>query len=155
MTPCIYIDQTGQKLELRFKEHILCITSSHPQSAYALLILHNAQEYKLWKLLCHATCRIQEQMNEHLGKLLYSILSPTRLLKKKNQEEKKTPLFELTYGTQLQDFISPHLLQSTQLFANYTMAHHSGTYFFNYRFTFPNIATCPTSNTLLTYIIYT
>jgi len=99
-----------------------------------------------------ATFRTQEQTNEHLGKLLYSILSPTRLLRE--ETKKKTSLLELTYGTKLQEFISPHFFHATQLFANYNMAHHSGTYFFNYSFTFPNIATCSTSNTVLTYIIY-
>jgi len=35
-----------------------------------------------------ATFRTQQQTNEHLGKLLYSILSPIRLLREKTQEEK-------------------------------------------------------------------
>jgi hypothetical protein len=66
------------------------------------------------------TFRVQEQTNEHLGKILYSIPSPTRLLTEKPR--RKNPLFELNYGTQMQDFISSHLLQATQLFAHYTMA---------------------------------
>jgi hypothetical protein len=38
-----YVGQTGRRLELQFKEHILYITSNNPQSAYAFHI--NKHEY--------------------------------------------------------------------------------------------------------------
>ena len=40
-----YVDQTGRSVGIRHREHIRCIKTSNPISAYALHILNNKREY--------------------------------------------------------------------------------------------------------------
>jgi len=71
--------QTRCRLELRFKEHICYITSNNRQSAYAIHVLQSVHEYGLMETTMKAliTFCTEKQKDEHLWKLLHSVLSST------------------------------------------------------------------------------
>jgi hypothetical protein len=98
-----YIGQTGQRLVLRFKEHIRYITSNNPQSEYLLHIAHNIQEYEPMETTMTQLdpAHKKKQTNEYFGKLLYSILQPTQHEYYGTNLKIKKPLSELTYNIKL------------------------------------------------------
>jgi len=68
-----YLGQTGQCLEQRYKECIRYITSSNPQSAYALYILHSKHKYGPMNVTLSLTPpRPQTFMYELVRKSLHS-----------------------------------------------------------------------------------
>lgn len=88
----LYIGQTDRWLELRFKEHIRCITSNNPKLGYALCILHKTHEYgpmETSMILLHSA-----QKTEHKNALenyyIHYFYKHNMTIREQNQEEKKS-----------------------------------------------------------------
>jgi hypothetical protein len=97
-----YTGQTRRWLEWRFKEHIFYITSSNPQSAYVLYILHNTHKYGPMKITLTPLCSINKskQMNNLENYYIQFFHQHNMIIEERTQKQKR-PLFELTYDIQL------------------------------------------------------
>jgi hypothetical protein len=78
----MYAFKSGHEdtIALRFKEQFQYMTPGNHQSAYALLVLHNADEYRpLEATLTLLYFTQKSKWMKHRGKQLHSILQPTQL----------------------------------------------------------------------------
>ena len=97
-----YVGQSGRSIDIRHKEHIRYIRTNNPQSAYAMYILQNRQEYGTAEdtLQLLKSCRKSTPMN--CWETLYmQIFNQHKILITEQQTGDINPLYEFANTTNI------------------------------------------------------